>query len=863
MVARKFQERISHWSFNLVVLISSIALTGWITNSLGLAGMGGNSLPMAPVTILSFLLTSIASIGLLKRKINPAICYSFLSVVIISCCIVIIDIKTGYAIGFEQLFGNSRGFVNNYPIGRMSPITSTLFLTAALSLIIITNKNKWHKLAIALSTVSLFVVFTFLLGYLYSTPLLYGQNIIPPAWNTSLSFALLFFGIITGFGMGEKPMNLFVGESLRARLMRGFMPFTLLIIIVAGWIDTIFIKIYNDHVLISALVTILSIFFLIFTIVKLSGKIGNEIDKVFAFRQEAEEKLQESELHFRTLANSGQALIWTSGVDKKCNYFNQPWLDFTGRSLEQELGDGWVEGVHPDDLEYCFKTYIDAFVRHERFSMDYRLRHHDGNYRWIQDNGTPRFNLQGDFAGYIGHCLDITEKKVAAEALRESEERYRLISSVATDYTFSTKVKPDGTLDMEWAAGAFEFISGYSIDEFKKRGAWRSTVHPSDLHIDDNDIIRLRNNQKTESEIRTINSSGEIVWVQVFAHPVWDQEKNCLVGIFGAVKNITDRKNAEEKLINSEQRFRELLEKVNLIAVILDLNGNISFSNEHLHKLSEYNHDELIGNNWFDLMIPESVPEVKEIFIDGLRNGEIAPRFENPIQTKSGKILDIVWSNAIQRNHEGQIIGVASIGEDVTERKLAESNLRETNDRLQFILENTPTAIWDWNIKTDLWYTTPNYYTMLGYQPENGLHDREKWLKRVHPEDRQYVEDKINHVLNFKDEKYSYTARLLHADGTYRWQTVIGHAIEHDESGKTVRMLGVRVDVDEAKKAEEEVKKLNIELEQKVTERTLELEKKNSDLKRMNKLFVGRELRMAELKNNIKALEEIAKNQQK
>jgi len=140
----------------------------------------------------------------------------------------------------------------------------------------------------------------------------------------------------------------------------------------------------------------------------------------------AEEALRENELRFHTLADSGQALIWTSGLDRKCDYFNRPWLEFTGRALEQELGDGWTEGVHPDDLERSIGIYTGAFDRRERFSMDYRLRAHDGEYRWIQDDGTPRHDSQGNFLGYIGHCLDITGRRRAGEALlRRTEELAR------------------------------------------------------------------------------------------------------------------------------------------------------------------------------------------------------------------------------------------------------------------------------------------------------------------------------------------------------------------------------------------------------------------------------------------------------
>jgi PAS domain S-box-containing protein len=139
-------------------------------------------------------------------------------------------------------------------------------------------------------------------------------------------------------------------------------------------------------------------------------------------RQRAEETLRESEERYRTLADNGQALIWTSGLDKKCDYFNSSWLAFTGKPIKEELGDGWVKGVHPDDLQKCIDTYIAAFDRKEKFSMIYRLRHNSGEYRWIQDDGTPRYNYKGDFIGYIGHCLDITDRIQTEEVLHTAQK---------------------------------------------------------------------------------------------------------------------------------------------------------------------------------------------------------------------------------------------------------------------------------------------------------------------------------------------------------------------------------------------------------------------------------------------------------
>jgi PAS domain S-box-containing protein len=149
---------------------------------------------------------------------------------------------------------------------------------------------------------------------------------------------------------------------------------------------------------------------------------GNAVKIVYIVRdisdrKKAENALKESELQYRALADSGQALIWTATPDKKCDYFNKVWHDFTGRTLEQELGDGWAEGVHPDDLDMCFNTFTTAFDKRENFSMTYRMRRFDGEYRWILDEGKPRYNMQGEFIGYIGNCLDITEMKLAEEKL--------------------------------------------------------------------------------------------------------------------------------------------------------------------------------------------------------------------------------------------------------------------------------------------------------------------------------------------------------------------------------------------------------------------------------------------------------------
>lgn len=151
-------------------------------------------------------------------------------------------------------------------------------------------------------------------------------------------------------------------------------------------------------------------------------------------RRQAEAALRESQQLFDTIANSSPALVWMSGEDGGCTWFNEVWLSFTGRGREQELGDGWARGVHPDDIDRCLGIYRESFDARRPFSMEYRLRRHDGEYRWLLDQGHPRYDASGGFCGYIGSCLDITELTRAHEMLKQkNDEIEQFIYTVSHD----------------------------------------------------------------------------------------------------------------------------------------------------------------------------------------------------------------------------------------------------------------------------------------------------------------------------------------------------------------------------------------------------------------------------------------------
>ena len=158
--------------------------------------------------------------------------------------------------------------------------------------------------------------------------------------------------------------------------------------------------------------------------------------EIALYKSAADARIRESEERFRVMADSAPVLIWMTGPDGKCTFVNRPWLEFTGRTLAQELGEGWAEALHPDDRRQAGEVYASALAARCRFEMEYRLRRGDGEYRVVLERAEPRFESTGAFAGFVGSSVDITERRAIEDALRESEEKYSQLVQNASEAIF-------------------------------------------------------------------------------------------------------------------------------------------------------------------------------------------------------------------------------------------------------------------------------------------------------------------------------------------------------------------------------------------------------------------------------------------
>jgi len=383
---------------------------------------------------------------------------------------------------------------------------------------------------------------------------------------------------------------------------------------------------------------------------------------------------------FRLVADRLPLLVWISGTDKRCTYFNKPWLDFTGRPLEAEIGDGWADGVYAADLPNCLDTYTSAFDRREPFMMEYRLRRHDGEYRWVLDNAAPLFDTDGSFAGYIGACFDVTEFRRTETERNLANDRLRLAmeSGNSVGWEWDLKTNRDTWFgDLSTVFGIPSTVFDGHVDDFRR------SVHSEDRAL----VWRaVKDAMETRSayaaEFRIVWPDGTVRWLaakgQFYYSPNGDAER-----MLGLAVDITERKDAEESLRRKEMELKESQRLAGVGGWQWDRDTDTVVWSEELYRIAGCNPllPAVSYKDQSQLYTPESWDRLQAAVETALRTG--APyKLDLQMVCVDGTHRWVIARGEAQCDSAGRVVRLRGTVQDITERKRAEEALSSVNGRL-------------------------------------------------------------------------------------------------------------------------------------------------------------------------------------
>ncbi|BAY31849.1 two-component hybrid sensor and regulator [Nostoc carneum NIES-2107] len=560
------------------------------------------------------------------------------------------------------------------------------------------------------------------------------------------------------------------------------------------------------------------------------------IDLDITERKQAEAILKESEERFRHIADSSPVLIWMSGSDKLCHYFNSSWLKFTGRTLEQELGNGWLERVHPDDYQNCLNTYVNAFDSRQEFQIEYRIQRFDGEYRWILDKGVPRFTREGEFLGYMGSAIDISDRIQAEQALqqlnqelearverrtaalKESEERWQLALKGSNDGIWDWNLKTNQV----FFSTRWKEMRGFTEAEMDSNiEAWWNRIHPDDYE-------RFRQSladhfdQKTPffvEEYRIQHKNGSYIWVLNRGQALWDESGN-VIRMSGATKDITQRKLAEAELLALSSMQQAILDGSDYAIISVNSHGLIQTFNAGAQKMLGYTKEE-VSNYTPDLFHDLAEIEQRlEILARELGRPSVTRQEFFNIKTEDGTYEDewtyirkngdrfpVLLSITCLRKPDGEIWGFLVIAKDITQQKQMEAELKKNAAHLSTAQHIARLGSWEFDFQTQAIHWSAESFEIFGRDRQSGMPTYEELRQLIHPDDLARHDDVVEQASQ-QGKSYEIEYRFYHSNGSLRYALARGEVIL-DAGGKPKQFIGTVQDLTDRKLAEEQLRSLS------------------------------------------------------
>ena len=385
------------------------------------------------------------------------------------------------------------------------------------------------------------------------------------------------------------------------------------------------------------------------------------------------------QLGLQHIANAAAVPMWVCGPDQQAIWFNKPWTDFVGRPLAQELGYGWTENVQADDREGCLAQYATHLGAQEAFSLEFRLRRHDGAYCWFRNLGVPLRSREGSFSGYVNTCIDISEQKRSLDALRETEDRIRLMSESAPVMLWMSDAMGK-CVHLNRRLREFWGLPSDAPPDFD----WRGNIHPDDVDQVGAEVQKaLASRSGLTIQMRLRDHRGEYRFIRTDAQAHYAPSGDFL-GLIGVNIDMTEEARATQALRRSEERFSRFMHHLPGLAWIKDEAGRYVFANEAAVRAFGASQEQLIGLTDGDIFPRETAQQFRENDARAHKDPGGA-RVVEALWQADGLLHHSIVSKFAIPDPDGVLTGGVAI--DVTDHKAAESRIAVLNEDLRHRLE--------------------------------------------------------------------------------------------------------------------------------------------------------------------------------
>ncbi len=540
----------------------------------------------------------------------------------------------------------------------------------------------------------------------------------------------------------------------------------------------------------------------------------------------AENDLRESDQRFRRLADTAPSPVWLTNAEGEVEFVNTALVEFYGQPAETFMGHVWKQSIHPDDAEAVADIQAEARPEQRPYGFECRFRRGDGVWRWMRVSVNPRYDGEGDFRGYVGLAFDVTDSREALDALRESEQRFRAIADTAPVLIWVTGADRERLFVNEayvtYMGGDYETV---------RAADWRSFIHPDDQAGLIADSVEGEATREPFSlEARYLRHDGQYRWLKSFSRPRFGLGGD-VIGFVGVAFDVTDLRETHARLETAAVEREAILNQLAEGVVVTDPTGRVIFVNEAAERVH--------GGFPLGDISPDAPPPFVVLTDDGqpyafaqqplmraMATGEVVEDERWRIVRSDGEYAIAVGSAKRVIGPGGEQIGAVLTLRDETARIQAEQRLAESESRFRTVADSAPVFIWMTDPDTRIIFANLRYQTVFGVETGDLMGGH--WKKLAHPDDidsfsAQFIAAMKTHG------RFEASLRVNHPTQGLRWLRCEGIP-RFDDTGTFQGYVGASLDITDAKRAEDDLKRINELLEERVSEALAEKARAEADL---------------------------------